>query len=58
MELGKSFPVGPFLCVESDRVTSLISRSFAGFYYVAVTDANEDGPASMSGFYFHPNSEP
>ncbi len=32
--------------------------SFAGFYYVAITESTGGDPATMTGFYFHPYSEP
>lgn len=47
-----------FALGESSWTDHVIHLSFAGFYYVAVTEATEDSPASITAFYFHPQSEP
>lgn len=36
----------------------LSACSFAGFYYVAVTEATEEAGSTMTGYYYHPHSEP
>ncbi|KAF9520590.1 hypothetical protein BS47DRAFT_1323666 [Hydnum rufescens UP504] len=44
--------------VPNHKTKEINGASFAGFYYVAVTDAAEEASASMTGYYFHPHSEP
>jgi len=46
------------------RVKDITGASFAGFYYVCVSTPDPemgtdwDKPATMSGYYFHQNSDP
>jgi len=44
--------------VPDHKTKEINGASFAGFYYVAITEPTGRGPATMTGFYFHPYSEP
>jgi len=44
--------------VPDHKTKEINGASFAGFYYVAIAEATDDSTAAMTGFYFHPHSEP
>lgn len=44
--------------VPDHKTKEISGASFAGFYYVAVTEATEEARASITAFYYHPQSEP
>ncbi|KAF8343962.1 vacuolar import/degradation protein Vid24, partial [Cantharellus anzutake] len=44
--------------VPDHKTKEINGASFAGFYYVAIKESSGGDPATMTGFYFHPYSEP